>query len=464
MKKLSFKELAALICAFLILVGSLAGLTGCGNDNQELSYSGSQKNGKLFTTEYTIEDYHNGRFIVSKLDGELFGVLDMKGKEIIPVKYDSLWFGDHTKYQNYIYASYEGKEGVFDLDGKVIIPVEYDKVAKFENACEYTFAYNSSDTNHIYNNKGDLVGELEFSRQDYDPIFLGDKYVVLARSAFNVEESFGFNIVDFNGNIVKDYDVGVPNDGFGSYQMINNGSVVLVTMSYGHMKNNAYTTDGVLYIFVNEELDIYGYYDTKDSLKPVIIAADEYNGYCFARTDYRGGLPTIYTYSMFNPLTGEITDIGEFIDFDGFSNSVAYAVDTEYNICMIDTNGNVSATPGTGKNYFNLGCSLLYYSNETWKLVDKNGENVADERYYEAGRMGGDVKFYWLLNEEGEICVFNPNGEKVVPYGTLVYDGDDITLGEDYIRDCYSSYDAIIFITSDEDGNNVVNWYGKTVK
>lgn len=51
-----------------------------------------QDNGYIFSTEYTVEGYSHGYFIVTKMNGKLYGVLDAEGNEVLPLKYDQIGF------------------------------------------------------------------------------------------------------------------------------------------------------------------------------------------------------------------------------------------------------------------------------------------------------------------------------------------------------------------------------------
>ena len=57
-------------------------------ENTEKVVEKNTEDNLYLTTDYKVEDYCNGYFIVSKMDGRLFGVINSKGKEVIPLKYD----------------------------------------------------------------------------------------------------------------------------------------------------------------------------------------------------------------------------------------------------------------------------------------------------------------------------------------------------------------------------------------
>ena len=55
-------------------------------ENTEKVVEKNTEDNLYLTTDYKVEDYCNGYFIVSKMDGRLFGVINSKGKEVIPLK------------------------------------------------------------------------------------------------------------------------------------------------------------------------------------------------------------------------------------------------------------------------------------------------------------------------------------------------------------------------------------------
>lgn len=61
-------------------------------ENTEKVVEKNTEDNLYLTTDYKVEDYCNGYFIVSKMDGRLFGVINSKGKEVIPLKYDEVSF------------------------------------------------------------------------------------------------------------------------------------------------------------------------------------------------------------------------------------------------------------------------------------------------------------------------------------------------------------------------------------
>ena len=87
------KRRVAFFISMLFVVISISGCSRyLGGATEENNSVKEEKQGLLFSTEYEVQDYFNGYFIVSKLQGKLCGVIDDSGNEIIPLKYTSVVF------------------------------------------------------------------------------------------------------------------------------------------------------------------------------------------------------------------------------------------------------------------------------------------------------------------------------------------------------------------------------------
>ena len=87
---------------------------------------GEKTSAVYFFTEYKVEKYCGNRFIVSKPDCMFYGVLDIEGKEIIPVIYDEIRLL-HEKDRTagltdaqYFKAKYKNTYIIFDYDGNIV--------------------------------------------------------------------------------------------------------------------------------------------------------------------------------------------------------------------------------------------------------------------------------------------------------------------------------------------------------
>lgn len=170
----------------------------------------TKSNGELlFNTEYTVKDYCEGAIIVSKLDGKLYGLLDDRGKEILPLDYDSLSFVNKDKYIDgeenvlYLIAEREEYDIIFNVQGNEIFRSDKNlSIINFELDCDadgdspYYFDFVAkTDTSPakttFYNKDGKVISEVSYSIAG--SIMLSNKAFV----TYNLEE---FAIYNYNGD------------------------------------------------------------------------------------------------------------------------------------------------------------------------------------------------------------------------------------------------------------------------
>ena len=168
----------------MALLMSVSMLTACGGG----------KSGKIFATEYDIEDYCEDAIIVSKTDGKVYGLLDNKGKEVLSLDYDDLYFANKNEYVEdkhdklYLKAEREEYEMILDVKGKEILkstgslgvlkfelesepdknaPFFYERVKASDN---YT-----TESYKFYNKDGDYLSEVKNHEKIGDVIWLSNK-------------------------------------------------------------------------------------------------------------------------------------------------------------------------------------------------------------------------------------------------------------------------------------------------
>lgn len=187
-----------IILAMIMVVG----LTSCGGNS----------NGKLFVTDYDVEDYCEEAIIVSKSDGKVYGVLDNKGKEIFSLEYDDIEFINKDEYIDekcdnlYICTEYEGEYTVYDLEKKEIIKSEksiYSIDYKLEDKNEDAPIFKSA--NKLYDKNGNEKMSLpEGIYISQLTRFISGKCCLIPKE----DKVFlcGFNIKDYNGNNIGSID------------------------------------------------------------------------------------------------------------------------------------------------------------------------------------------------------------------------------------------------------------------
>lgn len=380
---------------FIVIVTGLALLSGCGNadrkdtetgiteraDNTEqteisetdimesmesdvpedIPEEGANVNGVLFSTEYDVEDYCQGCFIVSKNDGLLYGMLDKSGNEILPVEYDNLEFMNDEQVKDdkveslYIKTTYEDVYTVVNTAGQQILEddvtcIDYELG---EGDADSAFFQKKSTEDHwikFYKENGEFLSELN----------CGDNV------PWKIEN------VSKNCYLVSKTDVSIATHTDVTY------------------------TDTTLYDMQNQIIKQWDGMRYVDS----IIENGRYIFYLFSNEGkvYQFGLDEL----------GSLTEDRE-ISWEDFQK--------ENIVRLSESQKDKNKTErylGKDKNI------KLYYSNDTWKLVDENENPIYDERYYECLSEDG---CYILVNENNEMCLIDRNGEKVVDYGWLTWDG-----------------------------------------
>lgn len=459
-----------LIALILICSFSCGSCFRTGDDIVSQNVSGV-KNGAQFTTEYTVVDYHDGCFIVTTSSGRTYGALDIHGEEILPLEYDYLEFvGKRSKFNKYIYAKLNEKEGVFSLKGKVIIPLEYDHVEYFKFECKATYARNAGSYAYdVYSSDGALLTTIN----DYKPYvlsFLGDKYIMLSSvNALGMSDGAWYKIVDYNGKLIDEFDCG-------SEYTVDDPHPIVLDGSVQYLLFQKSDESVFMYKIIDDKLNTCTItltgedIDNKQDFSPVAISSEYYSGYFAAATTalrYENDIP-IHGYSLFSPQNGLISKLDGIVRIDGGYGDVGllFGQNEEGDISYLDASENLVSTGINvyGERWDTLKEALVYSSGDVWKLADKNGRTIGDKQYsdFDTIESRGRESFNVFSNTDGEYCIYSPDGRLVVPYGVYTRNGDASFLNGSYIQNTVASYDAICFITSDENGKNVVNWYGKT--
>lgn len=349
-----------------------------------------------FETNYKIEEYCNGYFIVSKSDDLLYGVLDINGNEVIPVEYDRIEFLNQGAANNgsskevFFQTKYENDYKVYDQNGEKVLD---------GNASIITF-------------------ELGSSQQD-SPFFSVD-------SEQNTKEIYtkdGKHLCsipkDENADVTAVHWI-TPNLYLMSETSTNiDGSTTIIQGFQTYLKNIDGTT-----------------LNTWNGMTPAGDDGCENNNYwCFLGTMDQ-------TYSKI-----VISESGELVSQeDGLSQQDA----------IKDT---TAAIYNTEKKYY-LGSDkqyVLYQSNDTWKYEDANGNPVYDDRYF---TMNEEENSFFLSNENNQVCVITKNGKRTVDYGVISLSGDYYTYeGTEMMRDnVFADYNSFCYVEQTA-GTNIVHYF-----
>ena len=319
-------------------------------------------NGLIFSTEYTVKDYCQGCFIVSKNDDLLYGVLDMTGKEIIPIKYDNICFlnkGDIKKGKIdtlFFKTEYEDVQTVIDKTGEIIFETWLNSDIYYngyafgtgdEDSPYFREQSKMSDWIRFYKLDGTVLSELDCGEnRALEVDFISKDYFFLKRTYEGDRGALSTDCILYNtdNQIIREWELG-------------------------------------WFMGINSEDSTENHYVFK-----VLFEGSDGGGY--------------YQY---------ILDDSGNLQEDGKTEEAESEIRTADGERIIDYLGNNKEVK-------------LYESNDTYKLVDYNGEPLYDERYFDYHAV---ADCYLLANEDNEACLIDRNGNKILDYGWIVWDGSD---------------------------------------
>ena len=353
----------------------------------------------IFSTDYKIEGYCNGDFIVSKSDGLLYGVLDMQGKEIIPVQFDNISFMNEEEVVNgdsknvYIKAKYEDQYSIYNEYGEKIV----DGDAKIINY------------------------KLE-SAEERDPFFVIDDSETKKEFYSKSGQFLHDVIIPIHSNANISSEVWITPELY-----LLSESVSEKTGSYD-MKVSYLDT-----VLMNINGEILQKWDGAERLN---IDGCEDNNYWFFLLDNEGS----YSKIMISETGGLLSQEDGLQQSDVAKVAVSPVMNSRDKIYLGKDNENV-----------------LYTTNNTWKYEDSSGKPVYDDRYFS---MRSLKNCYLLSNSDNQVCVITKNGKKTVDYGTIALQGNNYTYDGALIRDgnIYVDYDSFCYI-DENNGESKVYYY-----
>lgn len=372
-----------------------------------------RENGSIiFTTEYEIEDYCNGLFIVSKSDGLLYGVLDLNGEEILPVQYDKIYFEYERKVANgelddvYIETFYEDQRAIYDAKGNKLFDERADMISyNMEVTTDNPPFWVTGNTNTVENE----TKELKIYKQD-------GTYV----STIQLEECCQASISWVNDNICMITKYAYDNNSDSLVGLDRNE--ICIRYTSGEIlkqweKDSYYVSGGV------EGENYYAYIRENGKYDKIVITAD-----------------------------------GDFlIEATGLTGDEVPSKDNGYDYDAIMTILSKGYQYHLGEN---KDC-IIYQTNDTWKYEDASGNPIYEQRYYSFQIMDGG---YALSNEDKQVCIITKNGRKTVDYGYLeLNDSNYLFQGDTRLTrdDVFADYNSVCIVRHSAEGNQVYYWESK---
>lgn len=406
---------------------------------------------KEFSTEYSIEEEKDGYFVVSKLSGKLYGLLDSTGSEVMEVEYDSISFPE-SENGDAVIVELEGKYGIYSYQGELILPIEYEKISCDGRYAEY-YLVQKDGRQSIVDLDGKLIRNLSGV---YDKL-IGDSFLTVCKGSGSLERFYeevydlnekalllegdprstsgmAFEIKDAK-NIIGLYYKG-EDDGWsdeGKDSMIElvdeNGNKVL---SYTFPYDNFY------------EYEHMFPFSIEDGGKWVVLY--------YPRSVYANNLV------LCNLATHEILE-NNYLNIVYTEDGTIFAsyLDTgthEYRIDIIDSKGKIKSSIECEQNQnipiLQGNDMILSQTGETYRIYNENGMPVTDERYLSAELIG---QYVIVSDLNGEYGIMDCNGEMRVPFGK-VEDGRSIE-GSKW-EELYTIDDKLYIVLRQGDGSRVL--------
>lgn len=146
------------------------------DSNNKLILSAKEK----YDNSFEINSNHT----MKVQNGEYYGVIDSKGKEIIPIEYQSI----STSQTGISIVKKDNKYGLIDQEGKIIIPLKYEQINTFQD-----YGYKVKI--------GDKYGLVDQNDKEILPIVY-DSFFIAGPYYYGVVKDNKYGIIDHNGNIM----------------------------------------------------------------------------------------------------------------------------------------------------------------------------------------------------------------------------------------------------------------------
>lgn len=359
------------------------------------------KDGLLYSTKNKVLSLYNDYAIVESVEKSAgVGLLDPFGKEIIPLKYDTLGFMD----DNLLLAGLNNKKGLIDFKGNIILPIEYDSIREFEDTDKYTLA-RKDDNEYVIDRNGKIIKSLkenDYTSIFFDKMLVGIKDYVISSHNDTITKQFSGSTVVWlrkmtdldekkteyfdSKNLIRlmrSHDLLVRYEGDKLVEVTDaNGALNIPEGKYGV---KGFLNNNLLEIEINKEID-------------------------------RGSTKV---YKIYNMRTKKYSQ-GEYINAIEVSDDMVYAVaknDNKYILNVLDGNGiiiNKFEFDGEIKIY---GCELFAVKVPNgYYLYKSDGEKYLEDKYKVVDFENSYIK---CADAANKVSLISCNGETFLPSGTF---------------------------------------------
>lgn len=383
-----------------------------------------------FSTEYTIENAKDGYFIVSKLDGALYGVLDSKGNEVLPLEYDRMVFPE-SRDAGAVIAEMEGNKGILDYKGNEVLSLEFEEIAN-SGVNSTRYLVQKDGVQSIVNLEGTLVQEL---KGQYTSL-VANSFLLEGREPitelFSLDEEVIFSEDDTKSDGSYAYILDYVNDSVGICQFTRSMDLL--------------GSDG-------EEILSYPYANN-DGAEGYGMMGDQGSGNLISIQYFPDGLSMQSKYRLINIEQKSISET-VYIQIAGNSQCIfaLYTDDTANSekIDVYDAEGQITQTLDLEAESVEIHLDnplIIAKNGETYRIYDQEGNDISGDRYLSAEPFADALM---LQNLDGEYGLMGSSGEMLIEFGAM---GEESYNGLKW-KETYSFGDTFCIVTEGSSGSNV---------
>ena len=386
----------------------------------------NSKNEEIFTAYEQVEaidniDKNNNLWyeknILKVSKNGKYGLIDLNGKELLPIEYDEITVLDGM--ENSIIIKKDGKVGLVNDNGSILIEVNYKDIRALGET--YKDGYITIDDAGKYGVVSATKKQiLENKYDEIMPVYLKDYYLI--------KEGEKKEVIDSNGNVILD-------SGFDDIKSATTNGVIFIKNNlYGEISTSAEITLDAKYQDLKEVKD--GIYIAKQNDKYGIIdnvgneqLAFEYAGITYnEKADLFFAEDSEYNTSIINDIydvkaTGILSEVNnedeyirmrvndnyKYYDFKGVETSNTKVLkdntifldkkDGKYG--YVDKKGNPITEyiydDATEQNKYGF---VAVKKDGVWGSLDKNGKEVIEPKYKLENNLKIDFIGKWHLGED----------------------------------------------------------------
>lgn len=171
------------------------------------------------TNEQPVATFDNS-FIVRNKSGNLYGLIDNSGEEILPCEFEKMEYVN-TKSQTVIKVQNKGSYGVYDLCGNELVPCQYTELS-LSPYVDLCIATTFTGECNLLNFSGETI-----IPTGYDVISFGYDKIIMAGKSSNETDSGEIAAYDSNGTLIKKFPMEMEQ--VISLSPMNGGNLILVT-------------------------------------------------------------------------------------------------------------------------------------------------------------------------------------------------------------------------------------------